>query len=304
MNGFEVKEVMEQVHISSEMQEEIIMNIQNQMENGVRRKTKSGGKRKWSLRTIGIAAAALVLVVGVLSIPLQAPVQAMVTSIVKARMESIPIEEIRAIADMMKEQSTAADGFSRAYSDKEEARSKELWQSYENGTFPEKEIIQVDNAEAVTEGTLCYINATGDFYLPDREMTDEELLEIIDFQHKMRYAIEQSPAAQEARAEMAAERARLEEMIQAAGGISQEEAIEIAQKQMESELGEKAEGKEILRHQDGSVAVLILEISEREGYGNKGELAYYVIFSNPNENDHSTYYCTIDAVDGSVLHTE
>lgn len=35
------------------------------------------------------------------------------------------------------------------------------------------------------------------------------------------------------------------------------------------------------------------------GYEHKGDVAYYVIFTD----DHSTYYCTIDAVDGSVLET-
>ena len=34
MDGYEVKKVMDQVHISSEMQEEVIMNIQRRMEHG------------------------------------------------------------------------------------------------------------------------------------------------------------------------------------------------------------------------------------------------------------------------------
>ena len=126
-------------------------------------------------------------------------------------------------------------------------------------------------------------------------------MEIIDFQHKMSYAVEQSPAAQEARAEKQAEEARQREMVQAVGGISEEEAIEIARKQMETELGKRAEGKEILKYQDGSAAVFILDISEEKGYEHKGNLAYQVIFDDPD--DHSSYYCTIDVVDGSVLET-
>ena len=159
----------------------------------------------------------------------------------------------------------------------------------------------MDNEEDAPEGTVCYVRSTGVFNLPAQEMTDEEMLEIIDFQHKMSYAVSQSTAAQEARAEMEAEEKQWRERIQAAGGISEKEAIEIATKQMEDELGERAEGKEILKYQDGSAAVLILDISEETGYKHKGDLAYYVIFDNPN--DHSIYYCTIDAVDGSVLET-
>ena len=291
MDGQDVKETMEQIHISEKMQEEIIMNVNNQMKNGK--------KRVWSLKKMGTVAAALVLTLGVISIP----VSAMVSNFVKARMESIPIEEVQEINDMVQSKPTEADGFSREFSDSEEERKKELWQEYENGRFPENVLAEVDNAENVPEGTLCYIRSTGVFNLPDQEMTDEEILEIIDFQHKMSYAVEQSPAAQEARAEMEAEKNRLREKIQAAGGISEEEAIEIARKQMEAELGEGAEGKEILKYQDGSAAVLMEEISEETDYAHKGDVIYRVIFTDPNANEHSTYYCVVDAVGGSVLET-
>ena len=94
----------------------------------------------------------------------------------------------------------------------------------------------MDNAEDVPEGTLCYIRSTGIFNLPAQEMTDEEILEIIDFQHKMSYAVSQSTASQETRAQLQAEKNQLRERIQAAGGISDEEAIEIAAKRMMDEL--------------------------------------------------------------------
>ena len=289
MNGFELKKVMDQVHISDKMQEEIIMNIQNRME---KRTHKSGNRKK-----AAICAAAFIIIAGAVSVP----VQAFVSNIVKARMESIPTEEVQEINDIVQEKEAEADGFSREYSDEEKERNKELWQAYKDGKFPENDIAQVDNAEDAPEGTLCYINSTGVFNLPAHEMTDEELLEIIDFQHKMSYAVSQSSAAQEARAEKEEEKSKQREIIEAAGGISEEEAIEIATKQMEAELGERAEGKEILKYQDGSAAVIILDISKKTDYEHKGDFAYYVIFDNPNDN--SIYYCTIDAVDGMVLET-
>ena len=290
MNGLNVKETMEQIHIPEEMEEEIIMNVINrQMRNG---KNKA---KNW--KKIAAYAAVVALTIGIVSIP----VQAVVKNIVLARMESIPKEEVQEINDMVQSKPTEADEFSREYSDSEKERNKAFWQEYKDGKFPENVIIQVDNAEDVPEGTLCYITSTGVFNLPDREMTDEEILEIIDFQHKMSYAVSQTPAAQEARAEMQAEKDQLREKIQAEGGISEEEAIEIATKQMAAELGERAEGKEILKYQDGSVAVMLQDISEQTEYEHKGDVAYNVIFSDPN--DHSTYYCVIDAVDGSILKT-
>lgn len=255
-------------------------------------------KRTGDWRRIATAAAAFVLVVGVVGFP----VRAFVTSVVGERMESIPREEVQEINDMVQAKPTEADVFSREYSDNEKERNKAFWQAYKDGKFPENVIVQVDNAEDATEGTLCYIRSTGVFNLPDREMTDEEILEIIDFQHKMSYAVSQTPAAQEARAQMQAEEMQWREKIQAAGGISEEEAIEIATKQMETEIGARAEGKEILRYEDGSAAVIKIDISEQTNYEHKGDIAYIVHFDNPE--DHSLYECTIDAVDGSILHIE
>ncbi len=101
MNGYDVKEVMDQVHISSEMQEEIIMNIQDQM--------KSGNSRTWNLRRMATAAAAIIVMAGVVSFP----VRAFVTSVVKERMESIPEVEVQEINDMVQSKPTKADELSR-----------------------------------------------------------------------------------------------------------------------------------------------------------------------------------------------
>ena len=289
MNGHSVKETMDQIHIPEKMQNEIIINIKKHIENGNNRTT--------NLKKLAVSAVIVALAAGIVSLP----VRAVVKSIVRERMENIPQEEIQDINNMLQKQRTLADGFSREYTDTEKERSRELWQSYENGIFPENTIQQIDNIEDVTEGTLCYIKTTGDFYLPDREMTDEELLEIIDFQHKMSYAVEQSPAAQEARAEYLAEKDRLREKVQAAGGISEKEAIEIARKQMVSDLGSKAEGMELETDIYGCGAFLN-DISNVTYYEHEGDLAYRVSFRNLN--DHTAYTCTIDAVNGRVLYNE
>ena len=144
------------------------------------------------------------LAAGVISFP----VRAFVISVVKERMESIPREEVLELNDMVQSKPTEADTFSREYSVDEEERSRELWQAYEDGKFPENVITQVDNADDAPEGTVCYVRSTGVFHLPAQEMTDEEILEIIDFQHKMSYAVSQGQAAQEARAQVEAEEKR------------------------------------------------------------------------------------------------
>ena len=272
MSELDIKEMMEQIHIPGEMQERIIINVRYKMENG---KSKAG---KW--KKLAAAAAAFVLAAGIVSIPVQAIVQ----NIVRARMEEIPQNEVEEIENMIQRQKVLEDTFSRVFSDTEKERNKVLWKSYENGTFPEKSIQQVDTPEEVTEGTLCYIRTTGEFHLPDREMTDEELLEIIDFQHKMEYAVSQGQAAQEMREEMAAEQARLEEQVRDAGGISGEKATDIAMDHMRTEIGDTAE-------------VMILEHIKLIDDGDS--LIYSVVYGHPSES--VKYFYKIDSSDGKIL---
>ena len=302
MDGYDVKEVMDQLHISSEMQEEVIMNIQKRMENGNR------NTRTWNWRRMATAAATFVLVAGVVSFP----VRAFVTSVVKERMESIPKEEVQEINDMVQSKPTEADTFSREYSESEEERKKALWQAYEDGKFPENVIAQVDNTEDAPEGTVCYIRSTGIFNLPAREMSDEEILEIIDFQHTMSYAVEQGlngktpeQIAAEDLAKELAEKAMLEEKVKAAGGISEEEAIEFARKAMEADIGEKAkELKLLIDRPEAEIYgwdVGLVDITDEDEY--KGDIAYEVQFDKWDEmkpEDFFSYVCYVNAIDGSI----
>lgn len=292
MNGNQIKEIMEQVHIGEEMQEDIIVNIQNRMEHGKR--------RTWNLKKVAAAAAALALAAGVIGLP----VRAVVTSVVKERMSDVPEEERRELNDMVQSQHVEADGFSREYTAEEKERNRELWQAYEDGTFPENVIAQADNEEDVPEGTLCYVRSTGVFHLPAQEMTDEEMLQIIDFQHKMSYAVGQSGVVtEEEKAAYRAEEERKRTIVQEADGISGEEAIEIAKRQLAADLGEKAASLELMTDTRGDGATL-LDVSDESEIGIKVEskagVAYDVSFGDPDT--HAVYGYVIDAVDGSILH--
>ncbi len=292
MDGLEVKKVMEQVHISAKMQEDIIMNVQKRMENG--------NKKVWNWRKVAAVAAAFALTACVASIP----VSAYVTSVVKERMEEIPKEELEDLNDMIQGQAVLADGFSREYSVQEEKRYNELWQAYKDGTFPVKVIVQVDKPEEVTAGTLCYIRSTGVFNLPDGEMTDEELLEIIDFQNKMSYAVIQSNViTEEEKAAYQAEEARLKKLVQDANGISGSEAVEIAEKQIKVDLGDRADKLELMTDSEDNAAELFDTTQDWcEGIESKAGVAYNIGFGDPNDRSFTCGYI-IDAVDGSILQT-
>ena len=279
MNGQDIRETMGQIHLPEQVKEEMTMSIQKRLTDKTRR-AKSRRKK-------AVAAAIAALAVCALGFP----VQAMVKSLVEARMESIPKEELQAVNEMVQSQDVEADTLSRPYSEREKVRMRELRQAYESGTFPEKEIVQVKNAQEVTAGMLCYDKAAGMFYLPDRELTDEELLEMIDFQTRTDYALTQNEAAKEAREAFAADQTRLAKQAEAAGGISEEEAVKIAESHMKAELGTAAEGKD-------DVSVLLVDTSETDR-AYETDVIYVVSFDNVN--DKSTYTCEIDATDGSVL---
>ncbi len=69
---------------------------------------------------------------------------------------------------------------------------------------------------------------------------------------------------------------------------------------MEAELGDGADGKELNTDINGCSAFLT-DISDQTSYEHERDVAYIVSFGN--SNDQSTYTCTIDAVDGSILYT-
>lgn len=207
--------------------------------------------------------------------------------------------------DAIQESGVGTGSIMRGYSDQEKERMEELQQSYQNETAkPEKEIQEVDSAEYVTEGTLCYIVSTGEYYLPDRELSDEELLEIIDC--NFRIALNTNHTQEEWDEIALKERAELEAKVQAAGGISEEKAVEIAQKALETDLGEKAkELKLCINAAYGWSSDLCVadcsEIKEKD----KGALAYCVGFNNADKVTEIdallNYNCTVNAVDGSIL---
>lgn len=197
------------------------------------------------------------------------------------------------------EQGGGTSSIMRAYSDREKERMEELKQSYLNETAkPEKMIQEVDSPEAVTEGTLCYIRSTGEYYLPDKELTDEELLEIIDCNFGI--AVNSQGWTQEKIDEAnQRDRAIREEKIKAAGGISEDEAIEIARKAMETDIGETAKELEVVISSDYTKNGRKLYLFEDDGV-----VYYSVHFANKEEvidpEDFCNYNCKVNAVDGSI----
>lgn len=87
------------------------------------------------------------------------------------------------------------DNYTRALTEDEQERKEELILSYEEGTtYPVGEVVHIDSENEVQSGKICFLAATSTFYLPSRELTDEELLELIDFYYKRDYSLEEGMA--------------------------------------------------------------------------------------------------------------
>lgn len=125
----------------------------------------------------------------VLVLMISVPVAAMIPYVAE-RMQAMPQEEVQELADMTNALDIQADLFSRPFSEEERVRMESIREEYENGIFPDEDILIVSGNEQ-TDVDFYYNRDTGMFILPDlRELTDEELRQYIDFLNKRDYSLQ------------------------------------------------------------------------------------------------------------------
>lgn len=276
MNRLKLKETMDQIHMKEEMQKEIIMKVKRQTDRRV------FGKKR--LHQASAAAAALVLIAGAVI-----PSQAGLRHFVKDRLENMPKQELEAVDQMVQDQNNAeADSFSRDYSKEEIKRMQQLQEDYQNGRFPQQTITFTDSVGQIPDDSLRYDPDTGFLYLPDRMLTDEELLQIIDFNYTRDYAVSQGTAAQEARKERAEKEESLKAKVQKEGWITEEEALQAAEVYLQTEFGLSAEGMK---------AYVFLDEPKT------GHFIYHVSYQTEDDSSIFSYGIDLNAEDGSLVAT-
>lgn len=268
----DLRNAVNEIEFDEEKQERLIREI------------RAGKRPNGSVRFARIAAAfaACILAAGLLSVP----VRAVVNSLVKERMEEVPKAEITKISEQIQRQNVDANGFTRAYTEGEKARRQKLYAQYMDGQFPTDELIQVDSEEEAAKYEFCFLTTTSVFYLPqDRELTDEEILEQIDFEKKCDYAL-QEQHAEEIAERKAAEKEQIREAV-AAGGVTEEQAVEVAKGYLKRIFGLDGSGME-LNH--------CYNNPDPDPAGIAG--TYNVSWSDMGS--YSSYFFFIDAADGSL----
>lgn len=271
MNIADLKRAVKGIDFDEEKQRQMILEI----------KAKKRHRYTGAARAAAVAAVCI-LAAGVLSVP----VRAVVNSLVRERMESLPEEEVSQIAEQIQEQRTEANSSTREYTEGEKERRGTLYAQYLNGLFPENELTMVDSEEEAEEHEFCFLTTTGVFYLPtNRELTDEEILEKIDFEKKQDYALEEQNS-EELEERKAEQQEQIREVV-ASGGVTEEQAVETATGYLKRVFGRDGKDMEMYHYYN-------------EPHAEPEEIADTYCVNWSDMGTYSYYYFWINAADGTL----
>lgn len=241
-----------------------------------------GRKYRWQKKAVAAAIALAVVGAGGFT------VHAVVDNLVKERMESMQKEEKKNLVSETDSARVNASTCSRELTKEEKERQKELTIAYhKEGRFPEGELKRIDSEDEVDKDALCFLPETSYFYLPERDLTDEELLQMIDHSEKVNYALGER-YAEEYPEEVAAQEAAANETkqkIEVNGGISEEEAVAKAQEWMKNLYGTTGEDMELNHYID------------TDAVGTEEAPCYQVVYTISGFEETSI---SVDAADGTI----
>lgn len=81
--------------------------------------------------------------------------------------------------------------YNRPLTETERSRFDTLNQSYEEeGMFPKGALTVLESPEAYKGKGVGFYETRSTFFLPEQELTDEELLQLIDFYHQVNYSLQ------------------------------------------------------------------------------------------------------------------
>lgn len=108
----------------------------------------------------------------------------------KNRMASMSEDEKEGLYNDIQNSTANADSYSRMLTKEEQKRMEILREAYEKeGRFPNNKVVEIENEDERMKDKICFESKTSTLYLPDRALTDEELLQIIDFYYKRDYSL-------------------------------------------------------------------------------------------------------------------
>lgn len=215
--------------------------------------------------------------------------RAVVKDMVKQRMEAMPEEKKEDLLKIINSVQSESIYESRELTAAEKKRRVELAAEYAKGKFPENEItlVRADDISDLNEldkDTLYYVYNRARIYYPERDLTDEEHLQVIDLLKKQEYVV-QERYERDYKDEIAAAKAAQQKASEACN-INQEKAVAIADEFLSKVLGES--GGEITEELKQKLLSRGLEKTLAEG---DTELTVNVEFYEADENLEEDLYC-------------
>jgi hypothetical protein len=170
-----LKKAVEELHMDRLAKESIIMGCEKGHGNTYRKRKK--------LKVI-IAFSALTIFLFCL------PVRAQVKESLKQWLSHMTQKDISDMYDSVQNSRAEAYSVSRDLSWNEKIRKDQLTSQYKKGDlFPDGKIIILQQGEEANPASVCYDEISRTWYFPSHELTDEELLEIIDYEYKENYVL-------------------------------------------------------------------------------------------------------------------
>ena len=107
------------------------------------------------------------------------------------RMEAMNQKEIADYFVQIYTSKLGADNYNRPMKEEERNRMAQLHVSYEQeAVFPQKALTMLSSPDAYKGKGVGFYKETSTFFLPEKDMSDEELLQIIDFVHRRDYSLQ------------------------------------------------------------------------------------------------------------------
>ncbi len=138
---------------------------------------------KVNVRKVIVLAAAIVML---LSVTVTASV-----GIMRERMEAMNQAKLEEYFNQIYSRKSGSSNYNRYFTDSEKARMETLQIAYkEQGLFPKGELTLIDEVKDYRGKGVAYLVETGTFFFPEEEMSDEHLLQLIDFRYKQDYSLQ------------------------------------------------------------------------------------------------------------------
>lgn len=138
------------------------------------------------------------------------------------KMQSITQEDKKNYNETVQNSEKAGDSYSRSLTKQEEERMQSLRIAYEKrGKLPENKIREVSKKKDIRENELAFCTENSTFYLPQETLTEEQILEIVDYMEKRDYSVREQNKV-------------VEETPQPDEKISKKEAMQLACKSIET----------------------------------------------------------------------